>query len=211
MFSIHPWGDLVGWPRVSVGENQPMMAPRDGASLYCTWSYRESLPPALRAQFRDLDFFVRDLCSSATSSLILVAPYLSGPGMAALRGPIAASAQRGTWIRLVTSGLDDAEGQNRSALRILIEGDEGTVVKKRLRVLSATPALPHLIHAKIVLCDESCGYLGSANFSLSAMEKNFEVGVSLALPQAKSLASLVAVFEAQGLFCDRTNEALANS
>ena len=48
--------------------------------------------------------------------------------------------------------------------------------------------LPDLIHAKIALSDSFAGYLGSANFSQSALEKNFELGVAGRAPD--KIASL---------------------
>ena len=127
-------------------------------TLYCTWSYRKSLPPALRGALLELDHFVRALCSAATSELILVAPYLSSAGLESLRAPIARSAQQGAWIRLITADLDRRNGPNQKALRTLIDGDEGSLIKTRLRVLTATERLPELIHAKIILTDRKQGW-----------------------------------------------------
>jgi phosphatidylserine/phosphatidylglycerophosphate/cardiolipin synthase-like enzyme len=173
--------------------------------LFCTWSYRQSLPPAIRSKFRDLDHFVRTLCASAHQQLFLVAPYLSPAGLEALRSPIAASASRGAWIRLLTGDLDNAVGWNRKALTTLVGGDEGYVIRKRLRVLTGTSLLPELIHAKMALSDSTAGYLGSANFSQSAMERNFELGIALDGTQVKSLASLFTFLEAQGFIHDCTD------
>lgn len=147
--------------------------------IYCTWSYREALPPATRDQFRDLDQFLRQLCSSATVQLFMVAPYLSIAGIEALRSSIAVSAQKGAWIRLLTSNLEENNGANQRALNALVEGDEGALIRNRLRILTATAKLPALIHAKIILVDHKRGYLGSANFSQSALDRNFELGVAL--------------------------------
>jgi hypothetical protein len=133
------------------------MIPSGNDNLYCTWAYRKSLPPALRSSLRELDHFVRSLCSSATSDLILVAPYLSSAGLEALRGPIARSVQRGAWVRLVTSDLEERRGANRRALQALIDGEDGTIIKQRLRILTATEKLPALIHAKIILADQKQG------------------------------------------------------
>ena len=176
--------------------------------LFCTWSYRQSLPPAIRSKFRDLDHFVRTLCGSAHQQLFLVAPYLSPAGLESLRKPIAASASRGAWIRLLTGDLDKTSGWNRRALTALVGGDEGYVIRKRLRVLRGTDLLPDLIHAKIALSDSAVGYLGSANFSQSAMERNFELGVALDGTQVKSLATLFAFLEAQGFIEDCTDSVL---
>lgn len=175
-------------------------------SLYCTWAYRQTLPPELRSQFRDLDHFLRLLCSSATTHLFLVAPYLSSAGLKALRAPIATAAQRGAWIRLVAGNLDHRNQANRRAVETLIKGDEGALIQKRLRILTATEKLPALIHAKIILCDHAQGYLGSANLSQSALDRNFELGVSLTPSHVRSLHSLLSSFEAQNWIVDSTHE-----
>lgn len=171
-------------------------------TLFCTWSYRKSLPPSLRGALLELDHFVRTVCSAARSDLILVAPYLSSAGLESLRSPIARSAQQGAWIRLVTGDLDQRNGANQKALRSLVSGKDGEIIKGRLRVLTATEKLPALIHAKIILADQKQGYLGSANLSRSALDRNFELGVALSTAQVKSLHSLISLLEARGLLQD---------
>jgi phosphatidylserine/phosphatidylglycerophosphate/cardiolipin synthase-like enzyme len=99
-------------------------------------------------------------------------------------------------------------GLNRQALAALVAGEEGYVIQKRLRILTGTALLPDLIHAKIALSDSFAGYLGSANFSQSALEKNFELGVALDAPQVKSLASLFGFLESQGFITDCTAQIL---
>jgi cardiolipin synthase len=172
--------------------------------VYCTWIYRESLPPATRDQFRDLDHFVRQLCSSATKQLFLVAPYLGCAGLESLRPAIATAAQNGAWIRLLTSDLNQNNRANRRALNTLVDGNEGALIQNKLRILTATDKLPALVHAKIILVDHARGYLGSANLSQSALDQNFELGVALSENQVRSLESLLAYFESQGLISDIT-------
>ena len=174
------------------------------APVYCTWSYRSLLPPDIRSQFRDLDQFVRSLCSSATEQIVMVAPYLSVMGMKSLRASLATSAQRGAWIRLLTSNLKEARGWNRKAITALVEDDDGALVRSRLRILAPTENLPALIHAKIILTDHRRGYLGSANLSRSAMDLNLEVGLSLAPAQVGALESLISLLEAQNFVVDYT-------
>lgn len=177
-------------------------------ALYCTWPYRELLPPGLRSRFRDLDHFIRDLLSSASSSLVIVAPYLSPAGMVGLRAPLAVSAQRGAWIRLVTGELSDPDSWNRRALHALVEGVEGEIIRARLRVLTGSSAFPMLLHAKVIIVDRARGYLGSANLSRSAMETNLEVGIALHQVQADALDGLVSFLEAQQLLEECTELAL---
>ena len=65
--------------------------------------------------------------------------------------------------------------------------------------------LPDAYHSKIIIVDANRGYLGSANISFSAFEKNFEVGVSLSREQASSLENLVLHWESSGLLRDCTS------
>ena len=176
----------------------------DEARIYCTWSYRSLLPPETRSRFRDLDQFVRSLCSSATEQIFLVAPYLSPMGMQSLRSCLATSAQRGAWIRLLTTSLEHPDSWNRKAITALIEGEDGGLVRNRLRVLAPSKSLPALIHAKIILVDHCRGYLGSANLSQSAMDSNLELGLSLDPNQVSALESLISLLEAQSLIVDCT-------
>src|ERR1044071_568415 len=175
---------------------------RSTNTIYCTWSYRSKLPPSTRSQFQDLDHFLRTLCSSARSQLFLVAPYLSPTGLKTLRNSIANSVQNGAWVRLITGDLTDEAGFNRRAIKALVSGEEGAIIRPRLRILAGSASMPELLHAKIILCDNTKGYLGSANLSQSALDKNFEVGVALASGQVRALERLFSVFEAQGLIED---------
>lgn len=159
---------------------------------------------SLRAQFRDLDHFLRQLVASAQQSLLLISPYLSPAGLSTLQAGLAASAQRGAWIQLVTGNLAEASGWNRRAIKTLFSGVAGSKVRARCRVLVGATELPILLHAKIIAVDGERGYLGSANFSWSALEKNFELGVELGKTQTRSLVDLVTHLENTRLLVDCT-------
>jgi phosphatidylserine/phosphatidylglycerophosphate/cardiolipin synthase-like enzyme len=173
--------------------------------VYCTWSHRDLLPPTLRGRFRDLDHFLRELLASAHSRLVIVAPYLSPAGLGSLRGAMAASAQRGAWIRVITGELEDPDSWNRRALRELVTGHEGDIVRKRMRVLTGSQGFRVLLHAKIIVADGDRGYMGSANLSWSALEENLELGLSLSASQAGAVEGLISSLESRGLLEDRTD------
>ena len=128
--------------------------------------------------------------------------------MKSLRNSIAKSVQSGAWVRLITGDLSDEDGFNRRAIQALVSGDEGAIIRPRLRILSGSDSMPELLHAKIILCDNIQGYLGSANLSQSALNKNFEVGVALASGQVRSLERLFSFFEAQGFIEDCSENVL---
>jgi phosphatidylserine/phosphatidylglycerophosphate/cardiolipin synthase-like enzyme len=108
----------------------------------------------------------------------------------------------------LTSDLEDPNSWNRKALATLIAEEDGAAIRNRLRVLTPTRNLPALVHAKIILVDHENGYLGSANLSQSAMESNFELGLSLSAEQVKALESLLTFFEAQNYINDCTTTVL---
>lgn len=166
--------------------------------LYCTYSHRQAMPSRLRSHFRDLDQLLRDLLSSAHRSLVVCAPYLSPAGIRLIRPQLAVSASRGAWIRLITSGLNEAGSLNRRAIETLMEGNEGALIKSRLRILVPVAAFTELVHAKFVIADAERGYLGSANISFGALENNFELGVAIDGMRARALADLVSHLEGDG-------------
>lgn len=180
-------------------ENEPI------TPLYCTWSYRDRLPPTLHNRLRDLDHFLRELIVSARSRILIVAPYLSAAGAVSLRSALAVSSQNGVWIKLVTSDVDDREGWNQRAIRELTYGEEGTIIRQRIRILTDTSAAPAFFHAKVIVVDGERGYLGSANLSWSGLSNNFEIGTALAPSQAETLDRLFSVFEADGILEDRSS------
>jgi phosphatidylserine/phosphatidylglycerophosphate/cardiolipin synthase-like enzyme len=126
--------------------------------------------------------------------------------MIGLRSAIAVSAQRGAWVLLVTSGLDENEALNRRAVSSLLEGLDGELIRNRLRVLRATESLSGFFHAKFVLVDRVRGYLGSANFSVNGLERNLELGTGLSAEEARTLDELITYFEATGNLEDCTDE-----
>lgn len=176
--------------------------------IYCTWSQRAQLPPDLRSRFRDLDEFLRSLITSARSKLLLVSPYLSTGGIVGLRRSIAVAAQNQVWIKLVTSVAADERSGTQAAIRLLLDGPEGQLIRPRLRILQAAPQWTDLVHAKCIVVDGKTGYLGSANFSVGGLDRHFEIGVALSSSSAAALDKLVAYVEGAGGLIDST-QALA--
>jgi phosphatidylserine/phosphatidylglycerophosphate/cardiolipin synthase-like enzyme len=179
------------------------------ANLYCTWTHRSYFSTSLRTEFGDLDHFVAELLSTARERLLLVAPYLSTAGMKRLRGPLAAAAGTGAWIRLVTGDLDDSMTRNFQAINALVADSDGALIRSRLRVLCAATGSMGFIHAKLIVADRSRGYLGSANLSAGGLDRNFEVGVALGADQAVAIERLIDCLEAGGLISDVTRSVLS--
>lgn len=172
--------------------------------ILLTATHRAGLPRDLRARFRDLDAYLRDVILLARDDLLFISPYLGPAGMVVLHDPIAAAAERGAWIRILTGDLDGSGGMNRRALVSLLEGPHGAIIRKRLRVLTGSLELPVMLHAKVVVADRRVGYLGSANLSARALEENLEVGAALSAAQSRSLVDLVSYLESRGVLTERT-------
>ncbi|MCP5003364.1 MAG: hypothetical protein GY941_05340 [Planctomycetes bacterium] len=179
---------------------------QDSSYIYCTWAHRKALPKELNRKFKDLDHFIRQLLSTSQESILIIAPYMTPEGIRLIKDSIFMSAERGAWIRIVTGEIDDESNRNKQALQELTEGEKGSVIKSRLRILLGTEELSILLHSKIIIIDSRTGYLGSANISFSAFEKNFEVGVELSADQASSFESLVSYWESSGLLKDETSD-----
>jgi phosphatidylserine/phosphatidylglycerophosphate/cardiolipin synthase-like enzyme len=174
--------------------------------ICCTWTHREILPSVIKSKFQDLDDLIRRLISTSKSQLFIVSPYLSPAGIKSLKNGISLAAKNGSWIRLLTSDLDSEDTLNFKAVKALIDGEEGEIIRGRLRVLTGSKIMPELFHSKLILCDGEKGYLGSANISFSGLEKNFEVGVELQTTQVEALQDLISYIEAQGLIVDVTDK-----
>jgi phosphatidylserine/phosphatidylglycerophosphate/cardiolipin synthase-like enzyme len=113
---------------------------------------------------------------------------------------------------LVTSDLDSSRTANRRAIAALLKGEDGDLIRERLRVLkvSRSGLLNGLIHAKCIVVDGKRGYLGSANFSTSGLERNLELGVALSTEEAAALDGLITHLEAHGDLDDCTSNILVN-
>ena len=166
--------------------------------VFCTWTYRSGLPPALRDQVADLDQLLRDLSLSARISILLVSPYLGAAGLRGMKGALAVAAEAGAWITVITAPLDDNEMRNRRAIHELQDGEDGGLIARRLRVLVPAPTFEQLIHAKLVVVDRQRGYIGSANLSWHGMESNLELGVCFEPNQAAAVAAIFEHLEASG-------------
>lgn len=176
----------------------------DTSYIYCTWGHRKVLPKELCRKFKDLDHFLKQLLSSANKSILVIAPYLTVEGIRLIKETIFMSARRGAWIKIVTGDITNEMGQNKLALKELAGGEAGAVIKSRLRILSGSERLSILLHSKIIVIDSKFGYVGSANITFHALEKNFEVGVPLSSNQAASIESLVSYWESSGMLVDST-------
>jgi phosphatidylserine/phosphatidylglycerophosphate/cardiolipin synthase-like enzyme len=170
----------------------------DNSLVYCTSSYRSLLPNDLKSYFRDLDQLILSVAESAIERLLIVSPFMGSKNIEVFKRAIAVSAENGARIIVVTLGPDQYKA-NAKSLELIIQGENGLIIKPKLRVLSGTINALSMLHAKLIIADGKDGYLGSANLSGSGLDDNLEVGVRLDSIQSKAFDELVKNFESKGI------------
>jgi len=174
----------------------------ESSRLYCTWQHRNSLPLEVKRNFGDLDNFIKQLLSSANESITIIVPYLTKEGISLIKESILLGINNGAWCKIILGNPNDKSGFTKNAIDELVSGESGKIIHKRLRILKGSKSLSVLLHSKVIVIDSSKGYLGSANLSYSAIEVNFEIGVSLSGKQATSLDELIKYWESTGMLTE---------
>ena len=178
--------------------------------LYCPHIYKSLIPKNLSNYFRDQDFYIKNLISSAEESVLIVAPFLTVDGIKILKNVLLKSIKQGSLLKIVTSNIASWKENNIEAFMELVSGNSGNSIKEKLRILIGSKQLSELLHSKIIVVDSKTGYLGSANITYSAFEKNFEIGVKLSSSQASVITDLFLYWESTGMLVDQTNNLLNN-
>ena len=160
------------------------------------------MPALFRDRMHDLDTYIREVISSATEDLLIITPYLSPAGIESLKKSLFIAADKGVWIRLLTSNLDSDMAMNSDAVNDLLSDPGASSLRSRFRILSTPPDNATLFHSKAIIADRARGYLGSANISQSAFENNFELGVSLTPFQARTIEDIISYMETTGTIVD---------
>lgn len=127
------------------------------------------------------DLGLRHLAVQAQESLRIAAPYLD-PEEAVLED-IAALPSRGVSVRLLTREAtgDDADKEQRESLERLAakipKAEKEAFVARDLYSTDSFGRQRAAVHAKVVVVDEKRAYIGSANFTQTGLDSNFELGV----------------------------------
>jgi len=132
---------------------------------------------------------VRALIRGASERLTLLAPYLEVEGMGQLQGELLAALSRGVSVVLVTqdaNSLGSWASDSVEPLRREARGLPGC-----LRVYTAPPTAPVLLHSKLVVADGASAVLGSANLTGNALLRNLETGVVVGARQAGEIERVV--------------------
>ncbi len=111
----------------------------------------------------------------------------------ALRRALVRTARRGVAIQLIVPG----PGTDQRWVRLASRRMYGRLLKAGVRIFEYRPAM---MHAKILLVDETWALVGTTNMDNRSFEHNDEV--NLAMRDAEVLARLGADFEADLAVCD---------
>jgi phosphatidylserine/phosphatidylglycerophosphate/cardiolipin synthase-like enzyme len=132
---------------------------------------------------------VRALIGSARERLTLLAPYFEVEGIGQLQGDLLVALSRGVSVVLVTqdaNSLGSWASDSVEPLRREARGLPGC-----LRVYTAPPTAPVLLHSKLVVADGASAVLGSANLTGNALLRNLETGVAVGAQQALEIERVV--------------------
>lgn len=140
------------------------------------------------------DLGLRHLAVQAKESLRIAAPYLD-PEEAILED-IAALPSRGVSVRLLTreaTGEDADKGQRKSLERLAAKvptAEKEAFVARDLYSTDCFGRQRAAVHAKVVIVDEERAYIGSANFTQTGLDSNFELGVLVEGPLAHDVTTV---------------------
>ena len=131
------------------------------------------------------------MIDSATEVVRLAAPFVDARAVGFLSGSLVAARRRGVDVNVITS-VD--RGMEFESLNVGSRPEWGG-----LRITEVRTELSSLgSHAKVLLVDDSRGYVGSANLTTAGFGRHVEIGVEVAGPQVDDLARLLVALERLG-------------
>ncbi len=196
--------------RLAMGEEAVPSAREAEGPPRVVWT----LPAALRAGGTDGRGFARratsyleavvSLVDDARDRVVLVSPYVEARGVGLLFERLTDALARGVKLVLVTHEASDLGSANSHALEELrraaerVDGDL-TVFSAEGAGAGGDRAIRPLLHAKMVIIDESRVLLGSANLTHYGLEANLEAGTILGREAAAEAAAVAAALLESGL------------
>ncbi len=156
------------------------------------------LLPDLADDVGEIRQLLIELVASARARVCVVTPFFSAVAFREILAPLEAP---GIAVELaIYLSLDVAELTRGRALRQVLAQHlpaQRTRFYLHVRPPGALVALPH---AKLLLCDGSAGYLGSANMSQHGLREQFEVGVRLGADAVRALEQTLAALTAREVY-----------
>lgn len=162
----------------------------------------EQLQVDISPQVKDLDTTVRSMLLEAADTVRIANPYFDPqhPTVATLR----TLPQRGVETKILTRGLKSGSDRCRVVNQMyesLTKGQRQLVRIGELHQYDSSGGQTYATHAKLAIRDEVSCYVGSANFTVTNLDSNFELGL-LAHEEAVAIAAdtFDAVFDASQTF-----------
>jgi phosphatidylserine/phosphatidylglycerophosphate/cardiolipin synthase-like enzyme len=137
---------------------------------------------------------MRQVLLSARHRLDVCIPYISDAGADDLTADLKRGSRRGLELRILSLLTTAHRAQNSPGVCRLAERFE--FAGARVEIRSPTDEEAAMIdaiaamHAKLIVADSICAYLGTGNFSLSALYRALEIGVIVKGALARNLANL---------------------
>lgn len=159
-----------------------------------------TLPPGFRLQDSGrspipLFAALHELIVKANRTLTFLNPFFELQGLKPLFEALAAAAQRGVVITMITRDLEQSASPNRTALADLHQYLGRMGLASQLHVynykVQAAGRIVLTLHAKVAISDGIRAYVGSANLTSYGLERYLEIGVLLYGPQVGVIESIV--------------------
>lgn len=126
---------------------------------------------------------IEDIISEAKNEIHILAYVITTRANRMLK-LLNESLDRGVKVTIVVNKLDEQHKSTRTMLERMSKKH------KYLNVTSFEPPNGDM-HAKVIIADRNRAVIGSANFSLGGMRKNYEIGVKIEGAAAWQLSKLI--------------------
>lgn len=146
--------------------------------------------------------------SQANERIRILMPFFESDGFKELEPALMSALKRGVSVTIVARYLSDEQSHNYSVLSTFVEQcRERGIPLGELELIDYTAwesgdetgqhgdAPSFTLHAKIMLFDSDCAYIGSANVTDYGFERYLEIGVLLSGPSVASFENLVTKLE----------------
>lgn len=140
--------------------------------------YLKNKHPELVALFGDLYGEIHRLITSAQKTILLVTPFFEQQGMNMLTHALIFAAKRGVLIQVISRKL----AENTALLNQLKNSFKAAGIRDKLCIynyMDCNQSEVYTFHAKVLVTDREIAYVGSANFTQYAFERNIEIGFVL--------------------------------
>jgi HKD family nuclease len=129
------------------------------------------------------------LIDSADEELIIVTPFVTQFGIQKFTDRIVTRASEGVNVEIITRETDGSNSEIMSGIRGKIK-EYNISARKNISVYDYGTSEERL-HAKVVLSDKKCGYVGSANLTSYSLKEAVEIGVIVDGPSIQEISEFL--------------------